>query len=341
MADQSSISIIIPCRNEEKFISKCLDSILNNDYLRLHQDFGGQAKDKMEIFVVDGMSRDKTAEIVKKYIEKYPFIKLLDNPKFIASAALNIGIKASKGGIIIRMDAHAIYDKCYISKCVNYLKMNGADNVGGVISIIPRTNTPIGRGIARATSSFLGTGGARYKTGTEKFEEVDTVPFGCFRRDVFDRIGFFNENLKRSQDMEFNIRLKKSGGKIYLFTDIVSHYYVRSELKDFFVHNFKDGIWAIYPFKFTKRLFKLRHYIPLVFVSGLIITFFLGMLIKPFYYIFLAEILFYILVILYAAVEVSLKEKDATCLFSLPIALATRHFAYGFGSVFGIIKLLI
>ncbi len=325
------VSIIIPCRNEEKFISKCLDSVLENDY----------PKDNLEIFVVDGMSCDKTVEIVKKYTEKCPLIKLLDNPKLVAASALNIGIKASRGEIIIRMDAHAIYEKCYISKCVNYLKINGADNVGGIISVISRTNTLIGMGITKASSSFLGTGGAQYKTGTKKFEEVDTVPFGCFRRDVFDRIGFFNENLERSQDMEFNLRLKRAGGKIYLFPDIISYYYVRSNLKEFFIHNFRDGIWAIYPFKFTKKLFKPRHYVPLAFVSGLIVSLILGLFFRLFFYIFCVVAILYVCAIIYAAVKVFLKEKDATYLFSLPIALTTRHFAYGFGSVFGIIKLLI
>jgi len=330
MSNLPLVSIIIPCRNEKKFIARCLESVLENDY----------SKDKIEIFIVDGMSIDGTREIIKDYIQKYHFIKLIDNHKYIASSALNIGVRESKGIIIVRMDAHATYDKSYISKCVSYLEKYSADNVGGVISIIPRKNTFIGRGIAKAMSSILGTGGAKYKTGSKKFEEVDTVPFGCFRRNVFNRIGFFNENLKRSQDMDFNLRLRKVGGKIYLFSDVVSYYYVRSSLKDFFVHNFEDGIWAIYPLKFTKTFFKLRHYAPLVFVFGLIITFFMGIFSKLFYYFFLFEIFAYALIILCAAIKVSVDEKDGTYLFSLPVALATRHFAYGLGSIFGIIKLL-
>jgi len=330
MLSQPLVSVIIPCRNEKNFIDKCLDSVLENDY----------PKDKMEIFVVDGMSSDGTREIVEDYIQKYHFIKLIDNHKYIASSALNMGIKESRGDIIMRMDAHAIYDKSYISKCVNYLEEYGADNVGGIISITPRENNLMGRGIVKAMSSFLGTGGAKYKTSPAKFEEVDTVPFGCFRRDVFDRAGYFNENLKRSQDIEFNLRLKRAGGKIYLFPDITSQYFVRSDLKEFFIHNFRDGVWAVYPFKFTKTFFKLRHYLPLMFVSGLIGTLLLGIFFKPFYYLFLAEIFVYILVIFYATIKVSLNEKDARYLFSLPVALAVRHFIYGFGSIFGIIKLL-
>jgi cellulose synthase/poly-beta-1,6-N-acetylglucosamine synthase-like glycosyltransferase len=330
MENLIKVSVIIPCRNEQEFIAKCIDSVLSNDF----------PNDKIEIIIVDGESNDKTREIVKEYSEKYSFIKLLNNPKKIAASALNIGIKEAKGGIIIRMDAHAIYNNDYISKCVYYLEKYNADNVGGIISITPRLSSIMSRGIVKAMSSFLGTGGAKYKLGLNKFEEVDTVPFGCFKKELFNRVGYFNENLLRSQDMEFNLRLKRAGGKIYLFPDIISHYYVRSDLKDFFLHNFKDGVWAIYPFKFTKKLFKLRHYMPLTLVLGLLILLFLGLFLKPILYLFYFICGLYLLILAYSSIRVSINEKDATYLVSLPIALFTRHFAYGFGSIFGIMKLL-
>ncbi len=325
------VSIIIPCRNEKNFISKCLDFVLENDY----------PKDKIEMFIVDGMSTDGTREIINDYIKKYPFICLLDNPKRITPVALNIGIKEAKTGIIIRMDAHATYKTDYIFKCATYLEKYGADDIGGIWIIKPQDNTAIGRGIAKSMSSFLGTGDAYYKIGSEKLKIVDTVPFGCYRKEVFDKIGFFNENLKRSQDMEFNIRLKKAGGKIYLFPEIVGYYYARSKIKEFLIHNFEDGIWAVYPLKFVKIPFRPRHYVPLAFVSGLTVLFLAGLFFKPFLHMFFGFLLFYLLVVFYSAIKVSLKEKDKTYLFSLPIALIVRHFTYGFGSVFGIIKLLI
>ena len=331
MTELPKVSIIIPCRNERKFISVCLDSIIASDY----------PKENLEILVIDGESKDKTQDIVREYISKHSFIKLLENPKHIASSALNIGIKKSKGDIVIRMDAHATYSKDYISKCVNYLLKYNADNVGGVISVIPRENNLIGRGIARSLSSSFGTGGAKYKTGLKDFEEVDTVPFGCFKREAFEKVGLFNENLARSQDMDFNIRLKKAGGKIYLFSDIISYYYVRSNLKDFFVHNFKDGIWATYPLKFIKTPFKLRHYIPLALVSGLVGSLLLGIFIKPFFYIFFITTIIYLFAMIYSSAKISFREKNVGFLISLPIAFITRHFSYGFGSIVGIIKLLI
>jgi glycosyltransferase involved in cell wall biosynthesis len=328
---ENFVSIIIPVYNEEKFIAKCLDSVINGDY----------PKENLEVLVVDGMSKDKSREIINSYSQKYSFVKLLENPKRIAAVALNVGIKQSKGSIIVRLDAHTLYGKDYISKCVAYLLKYNADNVGGVISIIPREKTLMGRGIARSLSSSFGTGGASYKTGAESFKEADTVPFGCFKREVFDKVGLFNENLKRSQDMEFNLRLKRGGGKIYLFPDIVSYYYVRSNLKDFFVHNFKDGIWAVYPLKFVKTVFKPRHYAPLVFVLGLLFLFILGLLFSPFLYLFFSVLLLYICAMFYFSAKIAIREKKYEFLVSLPFAFATRHFGYGLGSIAGLIKLFL
>jgi glycosyltransferase involved in cell wall biosynthesis len=325
------VSIIIPCRDEEKFIGQCLDSILANDY----------PKENLEILVVDGMSEDKSREIVKRYAQQYPFIKLLDNPKKYTPFALNTGIRNSKGEIIIRMDAHATYIKDYISKCVKYLKEYNADNVGGIWKIMPRENTLINKAICFASSSIFGAGDAYYRRGYDKgIKEVDTVFGGCYKREVFEKIGFFNEKLLRSQDMEFNLRLKKAGGKILLVPDIVSYYYPKSNLKDFFLHNFEDGIWAIYPLKFIKIPLKLRHYIPLIFVSGLLGTGFLGIFFPIFFWLFLLLLSLYLLANLYFSAKIALREKDFRYLFVMPITFACRHFGYGLGSIWGLLKIL-
>jgi len=315
MSNLVSVSIIIPCRDEEKFISQCLDSILANDY----------PKENLEILVVDGMSEDKSREIVKRYAQQYPFIKLLDNPKKYTPFALNTGIRNSKGEIIIRMDAHATYIKDYISKCVKYLKEYNADNVGGIWKIMPRENTLINKAICFVSSSIFGAGNAYYRMGYNKgIKEVDTVFGGCYKKEVFDKIGLFNETLKRSQDMEFNLRLKKSGGKILLVPDIVSYYYPKSNLKDFFLHNFEDGVWVIYPLKFVKTPLQLRHYLPLIFVLTLPLSIWL-----------------YILVSLFFSAQIAFREKDIRYFFVMPAVFATRHIGYGLGSVWGLIKLII
>lgn len=326
---QSIVSVIIPCRNEEKFIAKCLDSILLQDY----------PKESLEILVVDGASTDKTKEIIKSYTEKYPFIRLLENPQKFTPFGLNIGIKNSKGETIVRMDAHAGYQKDYISKCAKYLKDSGADNIGGTMKTLPAKNTLMAKAIAFSLSSRFGAASS-FRIGSLEPQEVDTVFGGCYKRDVFDRIGFFNEKLTRSQDMEFNLRLKKSGGKIMLFPDVVSYYYPKSKLPAFLKHNFQDGIWSVYPLKFIKTKFKLRHYIPLIFVGSLIGA---GIL-SVFCRIFLALFFFIIFSYLFLAAVFSFKtakeEKDFRFLFIMPVVFASRHIVYGLGSLWGLLKLI-
>jgi len=308
------VSIIIPCRNEEKFIRKCLESILNQDY----------PKEKMEVLVVDGMSEDKTREIVSKLKTQSSKlqIRLIDNPKKFTPFAFNIGIKEAKGELIMLTGAHTIYEKDYVSKCVRYLKEYDADCVGGVLKTIPAENTLIAKAIAISLSHSFGSA-SYFRIGSKEPKEVDTVFGGCYKREVFEKIGMFNEKLFRSQDMEFNLRLKKAGGKILLFPDIVAHYYPKSNLKDFFWHNFQDGVWAILPFKLVKTPLKLRHYIPLIFVLTLPIS------IWP-----------YILLSLIFSVKIALCEKDFRLFFLMPIAFFCRHFGYGLGSVFGLFKIL-
>jgi len=324
------VSIIIPCRNEEKFIGKCLNSIINNDY----------SKESLEILVIDGMSEDKTKEIVEKYTKQYLYIKILENPNKFTPFGLNIGVKNARGDIIIRMDAHSTYEKDYISKCIKYLNQYNADNVGGIWKIMPRTHTLINKAIVFASSSIFGAGDAYYRRGYSRGPKwVDTVFGGCYKKEVFERIGLFNENLVRSQDMEFNLRLKKAGGKILLVPEIVSYYYPKSNLKDFFRHNFSDGIWTTYPLKFGIRIFSWRHLVPLFFVSSLILSLFFS------FFFWQARLFFdlifgsYVFLSLFFSVKISFK-KGFQYLFLMPIVFATRHFGYGLGSIWGIVKLL-
>ena len=308
------VSVIIPCRNEEKYIKKCLNSILKQDY----------PKETLEVLVVDGLSEDKTKEFVKEYTAKYPFVKIFENQKKIKAAALNIGIKESKGEIIAFADAHTEYQEDYISKSVNYLREYNADSVGGIIKIpLTQLATLKARAIAISLLSSFGAASS-FRLGIEKPRYVDTVFNGCYQREVFNNIGLFNEDLLRSQDLEFNLRLKKAGGKILLVPDIVFYYYPKENLKDFFWHNFKDGIWAILPLKFVKIPFKLRHYLPLIFVSAL-----------PW------SILPYLPLTLFFSFKIALQEKDIRLFFLMPFAFAARHLGYGLGSAWGIAKLLL
>ncbi len=311
----SLVSIIIPCKNEEKYIGKCLDSILRQDY----------PKENLEVLVVDGMSDDKTREIVEKFKNQNSKIKiqLIDNPKKFTNFAFNTGVKEAKGEIIMIMGAHAGYEKNYVSKCVKYLEEYNANNVGGIMKTMPAKDTLEARAIAYSLSSPFGAA-SDFRVGLEEPKEVDTVFGGCFKKEIFQRVGLFNENLRRSQDMEFNLRIKKAGGKILLFPDIIVSYYPQATFENFFKHNLGDGIWSVYPLKFIKTKFKLRHYIPLIFILTLPLS-----------------IWFYIPLSLFFSLKIAIKENDLRFLFLMPIAFFSRHFGYGFGSIWGLVKLLI
>ena len=331
MLNSPFVTIILPCRNEEKFIGPCLDSIIANDY----------PKNNLEILVIDGMSDDKTRKILKDYSQKYNFIKIIDNPKKFIPLALNIGVKNAKGEFIVRMDAHSVYNKNYISKCIKYLKEYEVDNVGGIWKIMPSEKTLINKAIVLASSSFFGAGNAHYRTGYSKgLKFVDTVFGGCYKKDVFKKIGLYNENLVRSEDMEFNLRLKKAGGKILLAPDIVTYYYPKSTLKEFFKHNFTDGIWAFYPLKFKAPLFKLRHLLPFFFILTLLVSGFISIFFEPFFFAFLFILELYLITSLFFSISIAIREKNLGLFFILPLAFACRHFCYGLGSLVGLIKLI-
>lgn len=330
----SYVSIIVPCRNEERFISACLESIIDNSY----------PKDKLEVLIVDGKSEDKTREIVKNYTDRYPFIKLLENPKKITPAALNIGIKNSRGEIVIKMDAHSLYERDYILKCVSSLQeweKEGARNVGGVLKTIPSKNTLAAKAITIVLSHPFGAGSSYFRTGTKEPREVDTVFGGCYKREVFDKIGLFDERLIRGQDIEFNKRLKKDGGKILLVPEITAYYYPQSNFFGFLKHNFSDGIWTTFPLKFGVKIFSFRHLVPLMFVFSLIILALLSFFFSAFFKLFLLILVFYFSASFYFSFKISLREGDLRYLFLMPIIFSSRHFSYGLGSIFGLTKLII
>ena len=325
------VSIIIPCRNEARHIGRCLDSVLANDYPR----------DRLEILVVDGASEDRTRDVVRKYSQSNPFIRLLDNPRRITPVAFNIGIEHAVGEVIMIMSAHATYDRDYVSKCVRYLNEYGADNVGGVMITIPSGKTLVAKAIALALSHPFGAGNSYFRTGSKEPRWADTVFGGCYKREVFEKVGLFNEKLVRSQDMDFNIRLKEAGGKILLVPDIVAHYYPKALLWAFFKHNLSDGVWAILPLKFGSRLFRLRHLVPLVFVSSLLASAALTLVFPFFLWSFLGILLLYSSVGVYFAARIAATEGNIGYLFVMPVVFATRHVGYGLGSLYGLLKVLL
>ena len=326
---QPLVSVVIPIRNEEKYIEKCLLSLLEQDF----------PKDNMEIIFIDGCSDDKTLEILDTYIKKYPgLIQVLENTNKTVPYGMNIGIRASVGQFIIRMDAHSEYAKDYITQCVHYLQTTDADNVGGMAET--KSKGYIGEAIALMLSSPFGVGNSNFRiNGKDGY--VDTVPFGAFRREVFDKYGYYDERLTRNQDNEMNHRIRKNGGKIYLSKDIQLTYYSRDTIKGIGKMGFQNGCWNIITYYLCPGAMSVRHFIPLIFVLSIVV----GSVVMNFINIPLLKGLFIVETILYIVLNIMFSLKLAmkagfkywgTLVFLFPFF----HIVYGLGSIQGIKKVI-
>jgi len=321
------VSVVMPIYNESKYIAECIDSLLLQDY----------PLDDMEWIFVDGCSTDNTKEIISGYIEKYPgLIRLLDNPNKTVPYAMNIGIKASRGKYIVRLDAHADYVSDYISKCVYYLDTTDADNVGGVIETKARSK--MGGRIALMLSSKFGVGNSNFRTNGES-GYVDTVPFGAFRREVFDRVGFYDERLTRNQDNEMNWRIRKNGGKIYMSRDIKLTYYCRDTIGSIARMAVQNGRWNVITMRLCPGSMGLRHFVPLVFLLSLIVMPILSALLYPFALLFAAEAFLYTLLDVLFSAKLSFSAENDNPIVAFAVLLVlfpVFHVCYGFGSLLGI-----
>ncbi len=326
----SFISIIVPCRNERDYIGACLESIVDNDY----------PSDSMEILVIDGLSDDGTQDIIQQFADKYHSIHLLDNPNKIQSSALNIGIKKAKGEIIMRMDAHNTYSHDYISKCVSYSKKYDVDNVGGVCLTLPGKNSILAESIALGLSHPFGVGNAYFRIGSKEPKYVDTVPFGCFKREVFERLGPFDEELVRNQDDEFNLRIIKNGGKILLAPDIVSNYYARESLSKLWKMYFQYGYFKPLVVRKIGSVLTVRQLIPSLFVCALLASAIASFFINHAVWLFLLLAILYSGATLCFSLMTAFRHGFKKSLF-LPVVFPVLHFSYGVGYLKGVIDFIL
>jgi glycosyltransferase involved in cell wall biosynthesis len=331
MSNPPLVSVIIPCRNEEQFIRRCLESTLawNSDEYEL------------EILVVDGCSTDRTREIVSEIQLHNPCIVLLDNPKQNKPAALNIGISATRGKWIVRLDAHAEYPPDYLQRCLDTAKRTGADNVGGIVIARLRANTMQAQLVQALTTHRFGVGSSGFRTNALE-GPADTVPFGCYRREVFEKIGCFDERLLHSQDFEFNQRLLRAGGTIWLNPRIRTSYYNQATLKDFF-HKVivRDGPWNPYMWYVAAYSFRIRHAVPMVFVLALIVSA-LAWWLMSWGWVFIAVIMIsYELLAVISAAEQALRYCRWWMFFFLPWLFMAYHVSYGIGELWGALMLIL
>lgn len=325
------VSVILPCRNEVEFLSRALDSILQNGYPR----------DRMEVLVADGMSDDGSRGLILAYTLRDPRVRLIDNPERITPVALNRALEASAGDVIFRVDAHSALARGYISKAVDYLESTGASNVGGAMRTIPEGGGPFAEAIALVLTHRFGVGNSRFRTGGGSEPVwVDTVFGGCWPREVFDRIGGFNERLVRSQDLEFSLRLQRAGGKILLAPDLEVTYWARTDLRYFLRHNWANGVWAILPFVYCEGIpVRWRHLVPLAFVTAVLFALLIGFVFPR--WTILPELVLgtYLCATCTVSFSLGMRTRSLKNAMLLPVAFASLHWAYGGGSLWGAARL--
>lgn len=318
------VSVIIPVRNEEKYISKCMESVINQNF----------CKKNMELILIDGDSKDKTLEIIEKFIQKYEFIKVYKNYKKTVQYALNIGIKNSRGKYIVRLDAHSEYADDYIQKCVDYLEKTDADNVGG--PMVAKGTDKVQKVVAAAYHSVFALGGGKFHD--ENYEGyADTVYLGAFKRDVLIKLNMYDENLPRNEDDDLNFRIRENGGKIFITPQIKSIYYPRNSYISLFKQYFEYGLWKVAVIKKHKKPARLSHLVPCLFVLFIILFLILSLFSNLSQRLFLLVMLMYFMLNLYF----SFTNRHIT-LFLDKLRLIWVHFilhvSYGFGFLCGIFK---
>jgi succinoglycan biosynthesis protein ExoA len=320
-----SISLILPVRNEEKYIGASLDNIFKQ--IGIVGEF--------EVIVVDGMSTDKTKEIIRAYQIEHHNLSLINNPSKIVPTGMNIAILRAKGNIIIRVDGHCEIAPDYVSKCVKHILEDNVEGVGGPMNTIG--NTFLSKTIACAMSSTFGVGGSAFRTVSGKTLYADTVPFPAYTRAIIEKVGLYDEELIRNQDDEYNYRIRENGGRLLLSADVNSTYYSRGSLTKLWKQYFQYGYWKVRVLQKHPHQMSLRQFIPPVFVLALILSFLL-LVFLPWGWVALAMVVGGYLLANFEASFIAASRKGWRYLTFLPITFAILHLSYGAGFLIGICK---
>ena len=322
------VSVIVPCYNEQATILLLLDSIRQQTF-PIHD---------VEVVIADGQSTDGTRNEIVTFQKAHPelAIRLVDNPKRVIPAALNCALAAAVGKFIVRLDAHSMPSTDYIERCVEHLQMGQGENIGGVWEIQPRGQGLFQRAIAIAASHPFGVGDARYRYAT-RAGYVDTVPFGAFRREIFEQYGYFDENLLTNEDYEFNARLRQNGGRIWLDPRIRSTYFARPDLAALRKQYWRYGYWKWQMLRRYPKTLRWRQALPPMFVSGLILLLGLALFWVPARFLLAFVVLLYVLVILIGSIPAAVRQKDIRLAIAVPLAIATMHLSWGSGFLWSLV----
>ncbi len=316
---RSSVSVVIPAKNEARTITRCLEGVVAS----LPADG--------EVIVVDGASSDATRQLVLTFAERDPRVRLVHNPTGITPRGLNAGIRASVGTVVVRMDAHSRPPANYIPRLLALLQATGAWNVGGIQ--VREGEGVMGRAVAAATSSPIGIGDSALLT--DQSGRVETVYLGCWPRWVFDRVGLFDEELERNQDDEHNDRILEAGGLIYCDPTVRIAYQARSTLRALFRQYRQFGTWKVRVFQKHPRALRMRHVVPAAWVAFLNVGLVSAVASPAARVVLVSGVGAYGLIIGREARRLSKADTPTSAIFA---ALATIHAAYGLGLWWGLIR---
>jgi succinoglycan biosynthesis protein ExoA len=325
----SSVSIIVPCYNEQATIRELLNAIY-------HQTF---PRSEITVIIADGMSKDGTRQEIKKFQLEYPdlSIRVVDNIHQTIPSGLNQAIKVSSDEFIIRLDAHSAPHTDYVERCVEALQADLGDNVGGIWQIRPGGEGRQARAIAVAAAHPLGVGDALYRIGGDA-QKVETVPFGAFRRSLVDHIGYYDETLLTNEDYEFNTRIREAGGTVWFDPNIRSIYYARSTLSTLAVQYWRYGFWKARMLRRYPRTLRWRQLLPPLFVISLFLLGLLALVIPAALWLIIFEMGLYIVVLFTVGIQVAAKKRDIIMILNVPFAIATMHISWGVAFIWSFIK---
>lgn len=303
----------------------------------LEQDY---PKEALEVLFIDGRSTDRTREKIELYAKEHPYIRLLDNPQQVVPYALNKGVEESTGEVVMRIDGHCTYPTNYVSELVKYLYELNADNVGGVWNTQPAHETAICQAIALASSHPFGVGGSMHKIGASEIMETDTVPFGCYKREVFEKTGLFDTDLVRNQDDEFNGRLINLGGKIFLIPQVIINYTARDTIAKMRHMYYQYGLYKPLVNKKLGAPATVRQFFPLLFLLGLVVGGALSLFVPWIACAYLAVLALYLVIGLVVGIMGAIRTHNPIMILLMPWVFLNVHLSYGFGYLRGIFKVL-
>ncbi|HEX2993259.1 MAG TPA: glycosyltransferase family 2 protein [Anaerolineales bacterium] len=322
------MSIIIPCYNEQSTIRLLLEALHAQTYPRAG----------MEVVIADGLSTDGTRDVIAAFQKDFPdlCVRVVDNAKRSIPSGLNRAIDAARGEIVLRLDGHSQPYPDYIQNSILAHEAGRGTNIGGIWEIRSGAETWIAKSIAAAAAHPLGVGDALYRH-TKQAAEVDTVPFGSFRRALIDQVGLFDESLLTNEDYEFNARIRKSGGKVWLDPSIRSVYFSRSTLRELMRQYWRYGFWKWRMLRRYPDTLRWRQALPPLFVISLVALAILSIFIPLAGVLLAGELLLYFSIMILAGCYAAFQQRQAYLIAGLPLAIAAMHLSWGSGFLWSIL----